>query len=81
MNTTEMRVLSSIVEQTKLNRVPNEEIRSMCDIQLVDQWTNRRIDEWNAHVKRMTPNRLVRRARYGVYERKKKSLETKKEMG
>ena len=35
----------------------------MCDILPDDQWTTRRRDEWNAHVERMTPNRLVRRAR------------------
>ncbi|PSN35899.1 hypothetical protein C0J52_18980 [Blattella germanica] len=67
-----MRVLRRIVGKTKLDRVQNEELRIMCDIQPVDQWTTRRRDEWRAHVERMPHNRLVRSS---SERRKKKSLE------
>jgi hypothetical protein len=41
----------------------NEIIRQTCNIQDIADWITRRRHEWNEHITRMNPQRIVRQAR------------------
>jgi hypothetical protein len=54
----EMKVLRKIIGKTRTDRISNENIRQMCNIQNIADWITRRRHEWNEHITRMDPQRL-----------------------
>jgi len=59
----EMKFLRKIIAKIKICRISNENIRQTCNIQNIADWITRRRHEWNEHITRMNPQRIVRQAR------------------
>jgi hypothetical protein len=60
---TEMKFLRKIIGKTRRDRISNENIGQTCNIQNIADWITRRRYEWNEHITRMNPQRIVRQAR------------------
>ncbi|KAJ4440338.1 hypothetical protein ANN_08477 [Periplaneta americana] len=58
-----MSVLRKVMQKTRRDKVRSDEIRMQLNIQPIGDWVNRRRKEWNHHVSRMAPDRIVRIAR------------------
>jgi hypothetical protein len=59
----EMKGLRKIIGKARSARISNENIRQKCNIQNIADWITRRRHEWNEHITRMNPQRIVRQAR------------------
>jgi hypothetical protein len=59
----EMKVLRKIIGKTRRGSISNENIRQTCNIQNIAKWITRRRHEWNEHITRMSPQRIVRQVR------------------
>jgi len=57
------RTLRSITGHTLRDRIPNQEIRRICDIQDIVRLTRQRWRECNQHINRMEDNRIAKIAR------------------
>jgi len=60
-----MRTLWSITGHTLRDRIPNQEIWRICDIQDIVRFTRQRRREGNQHINRMEDNRIAKIARDG----------------
>jgi hypothetical protein len=58
----EMKVLRKIIGKTRRDRISDENIRRICNIQNTADGITRRRHEWNEHITKMNPQRLVRQA-------------------
>jgi hypothetical protein len=56
-----MQTLRRILNKTQTDKIRNERIREICEIQDITSWVQRRRTEWSMHISRMTEGRLVRR--------------------
>lgn len=65
LRTTEMKTLRTIAGKTLRDRIPNTEIREMCEVQDVVRWGRQRRRGWNQHINRMSGDRLVKISRDG----------------
>jgi hypothetical protein len=50
------------VWKTRFDRTRRQDISRQCNVQETGEWITRRRDEWNGHVSRMAPERIVRTA-------------------
>ena len=57
----EMKTLRGIINKTKWDRVRNDRIRELCEIQNITSWVQRRRTEWSEHIPRMADDRLVKK--------------------
>jgi hypothetical protein len=57
---TGMRTLRKIVGKTRSGPIRSQDIRRRCSVQEIGELTTRSRDEWNKHVTRMAPERIVR---------------------
>lgn len=55
-----MKVVRRMAGKTLLYRERDEDIRRACKIDNISEWILQRKREWNEHISRMTPDRLVR---------------------
>jgi len=53
LEVTEMKTLRRIINKTKWDRVRNDRIRELCEIQNITSWVQRRRTEWSEHISRM----------------------------
>jgi 3'-phosphoadenosine 5'-phosphosulfate sulfotransferase len=60
-----MKTLRKIINKTKWDRMRNDRIRELCEIQNITSWVQRRRIEWSEHISRMADGRLVRKVRDG----------------
>jgi hypothetical protein len=65
LRTTEMKTLRKIAGKTLRDRVRNDKIREMCDVQDVVRWGRQRRRFWRDHVNRMDSQRLPHLALHG----------------
>ncbi|XP_055380820.1 uncharacterized protein LOC129611625 [Condylostylus longicornis] len=65
MSAAEMATLRSITGYTRYDHKRNDEVREIWEIQDIVKWSRRRRKEWNQHVQRMSPDRVVKRAFMG----------------
>ena len=63
LEVTEMKTLRRIINKTKWDRIRNDRIRELCEIQNITFWVQRRRTEWSEHVSRMADDRLVKKKR------------------
>ena len=61
-----MKTLRSIINKTKWDRVRNDRIRELCEIQNITSLVQRRRTEWSEHVSRMADDRLVKKVHDGI---------------
>ena len=61
LEVTEMKALRRIINKTKWDRMRNDRIRELCEIQKITSWVQRRRTEWSDHVSRMADDRLVKK--------------------
>ena len=59
-----MKTLSRIINKTEWDRVRNDRIRELCEIQNITSWVQRRT-EWSEHISRMADDRLVKKVHDG----------------
>ena len=57
------KLLRKIVGKTKIDRIRSQQIRESCGIQTFNKWVERRRREWDQHVTRMDPWKLVKISR------------------
>ena len=62
----EMKLLRTIVGNTRINRIRSQQIRESCDIQPINEQVERRRREWGQHVTRMDAERLVKISRDNI---------------
>jgi hypothetical protein len=61
-----MKTLRRILNKTRIDKIRNERIREICDIQNVTSWVQGRRKEWSMHISRMTEGGLVSRVHDGI---------------
>ena len=61
LEVTEMKTPRRITNKTKWDRVRNDRIRELCEIQNITSWVQRRRTEWSEHISRMADDRLVKK--------------------
>ena len=66
-----MKTLRRIINKTKWDRMQNDRIRELCEIQNITSWVQRRRTEWSEHVSRMADDRLVEKVHDGIPEGKR----------
>ena len=66
-----MKTLRRIINKTKWDRMRNDRIRELCEIQNITSWVQRRRTEWSEHVSRMADDRLVKKVHDGIPEGKR----------
>ena len=62
----EMKVLRKIVCKTKIYRIRSQKIRESCGVQHINEREERKRREWDQHVTRMGPERLVKTSRDNI---------------
>ena len=71
LEVTEIKTLRRIINKTKWDRMQNDRIRELCEIQNITSWVQRRRTEWSEHVSRMVDDRLVKKVHDGIPEGKR----------
>jgi hypothetical protein len=71
LEVTEMKTLRRIINKTKWDRIRNDKIRELCEIQNITSWVQRRRTEWSEHVSRRADDRLVKKVHDGIPEGKR----------
>jgi hypothetical protein len=66
LEATEMKTLRRILNKIEIDKIRNEIIREICEIQKITCWVQRRRTGWSMHISRMTEGRLVRRVHDGM---------------
>ena len=61
-----MKTLRRIINKTKWDRVRNDRIRELCEIQNITSWVQRRRTERSEHISRMADDRLVKKIHDGI---------------
>ena len=75
-----MKTLRRIIDKTKWDRMRNDRIGELCEIQNITSWVQRRRIEWSENVSRMADDRLVKKVHDGIPERKEKPRSTDEKM-
>ena len=60
LQTTEMKILRRIAGKTLLDLERNENIRTACNVDDINEWVHKRKEEWNRHIERMDDRRIVK---------------------
>ena len=60
-----MKVIRKIVGKTRIDKIRSQQIRESCGIRTINEWMERR-REWDEHVTRMDPERLVKTSRNNI---------------
>jgi hypothetical protein len=60
LETREMNTSRKIIRKTNLDHVSNQDIKQQCGIQPIGECVNKRMEEWNKYISRMTEDRIVR---------------------
>jgi hypothetical protein len=55
-----MNTVWKITGKRRLGRVRSQDIRQQCEIQRIGEWVKKRRQEWNNHISKITPDRIVR---------------------
>jgi hypothetical protein len=63
MKTTETRTLRKMVAKTRFDIIRKQDIRWQCNDQEIGEWITKRRYEWNQHVSKITPERVIRTVR------------------
>jgi hypothetical protein len=71
LEVTEMKTLRRIINKTKWDRILNDKIRELREIQNITSWVQRRRTEWSKHVLRMADDRQVKKVHDGIPEGKR----------
>jgi len=58
LETIKINTSRKTVVKTRLDHVGNQNIREQCGIQPIGEWVNKRRQEWNKHISRMTEEEL-----------------------
>ena len=58
--------LRRMINKTKQDRVRNDRIRELCEIQNITSWVQRRRTEWSEHISTMADDRLVKKVHDGT---------------
>jgi len=61
-----MKTMRRIINKAKWDRVRNDRIRELCEIQNITSWVQRRRTEWSEHISRMADDRLVKKVHDGI---------------
>ena len=56
----EMKVLSEIVSNSKIDKIRSQQIKENTSIQTINDWAERRRREWDEHVRRVGSERLTK---------------------
>ena len=68
LEVTEMKTLRRIINKTKWDRMRNDRIRELCEIQNITSWVQRRRTERSDHVSIIADDGLVKKVHDGIPE-------------
>ena len=66
-----METLRRTINKTEWDRVGNDRIRELCEIQNITSWVQRGRTEWSEHISRVADDRLVKKVHDGIPEGKR----------